>query len=389
MNKIKKAVVTVLLLASLPLAACQKRAGVPAQTEAEQTKAEQTKAEQTKAAQTESETGVGRGDSYHYLSHINVRCQDNKTVSVGLSMDPVPEEYMRQPSRHGRLEKFYYETNTYGLYGREEEKIKKYAEVYLPYGYDESEKYNVIYLMHGAGGTPERFFGSADKPRDFKYIVDNMIDRGSIQPAIFVSLTYYPERGMDHEEDWDAQYTKYYYQELRNDVLPQVESHYSTYAESVDEQGLKDSRWHRTFGGFSMGGVTAFYRLTDCLDYFHSFLAMSGSLYWGPDAMESGAGQDFGARYIMEAAADQGYTKDDFFLYTCTGSKDFARDIMERQIAGQKDHPEFFSYGEDGETANTAFLIADGEEHHGSHGTNRYLYNALPIFSAIMGGQDQ
>lgn len=328
------------------------------------------------------------------------------TVNVGgtgvdLTMDGVPGNFCFEPWHHGRVEKFYYDTNTYGLYGREEKKIRKYAEVYLPYGYDPSGKYDIVYLMHGAGGSPERFFGSALHPLKCRYIIDNLIGTGQIRPTIFVGLTYYPKAGMKREEDWDAQYTKYYGNELILDVLPQLEAHYSTYAESTDPAGLKKAREHRTFAGYSMGSVTAYYRLCDSLDYFRYFLAMSGSLYWGPDAVMQTEMSDFGAEYIMDAVKKQGYGPDDFFLYSCVGEDDFARDVVNAQIRDEQHHPEFFRMWEMPETEaaeaaellsaaaegisfNTVFLVGDGETHHGNHGTDRYLYNALPLLSKLM-----
>lgn len=326
-------------------------------------------------------------------SSVMVRTQstqkDGGLAEAGLSMDEVPASYTYEPAESGTIEKFWYTTNTYGLYGRAEKEIRKYAEVYLPYGYDPAEKYPIFYLMHGAGGSAERFFGSSLQPKELKYVVDNMIALGEIKPMIFVGLTYYPKQGQKREADWDAEYTKGFVDELRRDVLPQVESHYSTCAETVDEAGLRASRWQRAFGGFSMGSVTTYYRLCDCLDYFHSFLGMSGSLYWGPDAQESGTMADFGAQYIMNAVAAQGYTKDDFFLYSCVGSEDFALDVVEAQVRDEKNHPEFFSFGDDRTAANVVFEIGEGEVHHGSHGTTRYLYNALPIFSKLMEVPDE
>ena len=195
-------------------------------------------------------------------SSVMVRTQsaqkDGGLAEVGLSMDEVPASYTYEPAESGTIEKFWYTTNTYGLYGRAEKEIRKYAEVYLPYGYDPSERYPVFYLMHGAGGSAERFFGSSLQPKELKYVVDNMIALGEIRPMIFVGLTYYPKQGQQREDDWDAEYTKGFVDELRRDVLPQVESHYSTFAETVDEAGLRASRWQRSFGGFSMGSVTTY-----------------------------------------------------------------------------------------------------------------------------------
>lgn len=43
--------------------------------------------------------------------------------------------------------------------------------------------------------------------------------------------------------------------ELLNDLIPAVESRYSTYAEDTTPVGIAASRDHRGFGGFSMGSV--------------------------------------------------------------------------------------------------------------------------------------
>ena len=316
-------------------------------------------------------------------SEVQVLLEDGTQTAVGLSMDQVPESYQKKADMRGKLERFSYQTSTYGLYGREEKKITKTAVVYLPHGYSSQNRYNIVYLMHGAGGTVARFFGTPESPRTLKNIVDHMIASEEIEPTIFVSLTYYPEAGMDHEHDWDAEYTKNYEKELIQDVLPQVESHYSTYAKNTDANELKASRWHRAFANFSMGSVTAYYRLCDSLDYFHTFLGMSGSLYWGPDAAENST-DDFGAAYIMNAVKQQGLTKDDFFFYNCVGTQDFAKEVVQHQISDEKKHPDFFTFGESGEVTNTVYQVGDGEKHD-RHATDRYLYNALPVLSTIMG----
>jgi enterochelin esterase-like enzyme len=309
---------------------------------------------------------------------------ENETVEI--SMDQVPESYYTAPEEQGSLEYFHYATNTYGLYGREEKEIEKYAEVYLPYGYDASRKYNIVYLMHGSGGTVSRFFGSVEEPDAFKNVVDNLIATGEIEPMIFVSLTYYPVNGQDREEDWDAEYTKYFNEELRNDVMPQVESYYSTYAETADDAGFKASRMHRMFAGFSMGGVTTYYRLMDSLDYFHTFMAMSGSLYWGHDATDENFVPKQGfdsAQYIMDAVQASGYTADDFFLYTNVGDEDNALEVVRHAVEDEKKHPAFFHFSDEEGLTNRVHVIGDGEEHSG-HATDRYLYNALPVINTIM-----
>ena len=61
-----------------------------------------------------------------------------------------------------------------------------YVTVYLPYGYDESKKYPVLYISHGAGGNEVEwhFIGATDN------IFDNLIAEGLVEPTIVVSPTF-------------------------------------------------------------------------------------------------------------------------------------------------------------------------------------------------------
>lgn len=372
-RKRRKEPYIVLLAAALALTGC---------TAAKEPIAGETKQEsQMVSPSTGAPTEIAK---HNVLDTIHVLNASGKSVSADLTMDPVPDSYYKEPAQQGRIEKFYYTTRTYGLYGRKDEKIRKYAQVYLPYGYSSKKSYDIVYLMHGAGGSAQRFFGSSANPRNLKAIVDNMIHLGEIKPMIFVSLTYYPRNGQGRESDWDAEYTKNYYKELQNDVLPQVESHYSTYAKTTDEAGLIASRSHRIFGGYSMGAVTAYYQMAQSMRYFHTYIAMSGSLYWGPDA---GTDEDFGGKYLEDAIKKQGYTADDFFVYAANGSKDFARDIVKLQIDSEKKRPDFFRFDDtdsQSQTVNCAYEVGEGEKHGGPHGSDRYLYNALPVLSKIV-----
>jgi enterochelin esterase-like enzyme len=138
------------------------------------------------------------------VNEILVKSASGKDLSVDLSANEVPESYYEKASRQGTIEKFSYDTNMYGRLG-EDRPMEKYAEVYLPYGYDETKQYDIVYMMHGRGGSAERFFGSSEDPRALKDVVDQMIERGEMEPMIFVGLSYYPdneaveERGVDME----------------------------------------------------------------------------------------------------------------------------------------------------------------------------------------------
>lgn len=98
----------------------------------------------------------------------------------------------------------------------------KYAYVYLPPNYDTSKKYNVLYLMHGIGGS-EREWGLNDASAKIKKIMDNLIFYEEIEPFIVVT----PNGRSSVDGGNNAFYS--FGQELRNDLIPYIESHYSTY----------------------------------------------------------------------------------------------------------------------------------------------------------------
>lgn len=274
------------------------------------------------------------------------------------ALPKVPFYATMRTGHSGTLEMLYYDTNTYGYKG-ENRDMQKYAIVYVPYGYDAGRQYDVLFLMHGMGGSAARFLGTPDDPREDKVMIDNLIRNGKMEPMIIVGISYYPDNQEDDNDDYDAALTKNFGTELRNDLLPAVEARYSVY---------KD-REHRAFGGFSMGAVTTWYRMCDSMDLFSKYIAMSGSLYWGADdhARNDPAG------YITNAIQSEGYGKDDFQVWAATGSDDFANDTMVRQMESLK-QTDLFDYSD---TGNTTWHIGNGEKHN-SHATTRYLYTALP-----------
>ena len=67
-------------------------------------------------------------------------------------------------------------------------------------------------------------------------------------------------------------------EELRNDLLPAVESKYSTYAKECTPRAFAQSRDHRAFAGLSRGAVTTLHSaFCACLDYFSYFGTFSSS----------------------------------------------------------------------------------------------------------------
>ena len=64
--------------------------------------------------------------------------------------EAVPSEYFRPASEQGTVEVLWYDSKDYTASSKPT--TRKPAYVYLPYGYDASKKYDVIYLLHGWTG---------------------------------------------------------------------------------------------------------------------------------------------------------------------------------------------------------------------------------------------
>lgn len=182
----------------------------------------------------------------------------------------VPSQFDVQESQQpGTVEEIVYQTKAYATDQRD---VEKRALVYLPYGYNESQPYNILYLMHGTGDD-ENYWLSTHAYN--KTMLDQMIASGAIEPLIVVTPTFYVED--DCADDLD-QLTYSFREELRNDLMPVVETKYSTYAESCDEAGFTASRDHRAFAGLSRGAVTTYHSaFCGSLDYFSWFGTFSGS----------------------------------------------------------------------------------------------------------------
>ena len=182
----------------------------------------------------------------------------------------VPAKYDgEEPEQAGTVEEVVYDTRAYATDGRS---VKKSAYVYLPYGYSKEKEYNILYLMHGTGDDEKYWLKT--NPYN-KIMLDNMIADGDIEPLIVVTPSFYVED--DCAADLD-QLTYSFAKELRNDLMPEIESAYSTYAKTADDKGFSKSRDHRAFAGLSRGAVTMYHSaLCQSLDYFSWFGAFSGS----------------------------------------------------------------------------------------------------------------
>ena len=208
----------------------------------------------------------------------------------------------------GTLEELVYETKAYAT---DERPVTKRALVYLPYGYDASTPCNILYLMHGTGDDENYWLQTHGYN---KTMLDRMIAQGEIEPLIVVTPTFYVEDdGKDSSLDI---LTFSFREELRNDLMPAVETKYSTWAETADDAGFAASRDHRAFAGLSRGAVTtANSVLCGSLDYF-SYFGLFSSFRTTEEhireTIQSGEQKDLPIRY----------------LYATTGNFDFATPYM-------------------------------------------------------------
>ncbi len=272
------------------------------------------------------------------------------SYNANLQYKAAPDRYFQQPANHGTVVKETYN----GINGN------KTMYVYLPYGYDKSKKYNVFYLMHGGGENEGTCFN--DSAIDIDIMLDNMIANGDIEPTIVVTPTFNncpaPDGNMGAGTVWN---------EMRQSIIPYVEGKYSTYANGdTSISGLKASRFHRAYGGFSMGGGSTWKMLCNNLDICAYYMPLSGHCWDG-------------AQGIQNAIDASGYSKRDYFILAATGTKDIAYDNMVPLINSLKGDTKRFTYTSDFSKGNFYFLEAQGNVHYWPQ-VRHYIYDALPYF---------
>ncbi len=280
----------------------------------------------------------------------------------------VPAEYLFKNEQSGTIETIKYQTTYY----RTNTPLEKTAYVYLPYGYDETRQYPIIYCLHGGEGNVRAYLGSKSSPGQIKYVLDNMIANGDIEPVIAVAPSYYKKAGDNKHSVDDIENFK---TELLNDLIPAVEGTYSTYAETTDLEGIKASRDYRAYTGYSMGSLSTWVTFIQCNEYFHYYMPMSG------DCWVNGVSNASKAAELLETTyMESGYTQDDIFIYAVTGDADIAYNSMKSQINSMKKKSPSFVFIEDGnENGNITFKVEPGATHDYKY-LPLYFYNGLPMF---------
>lgn len=327
-------------------------------------------------------SGDGTGDSStssDYKTELNTEPSDmdnaiNPSENNNLSgivpdeLEYIPDGYTRPAEHAGTMEKLTYDTWESFTYEQHSQKLTKEAWVYLPYGYTEEQKYNVMYISHGGWSNETTVMGTDTNPRSFKHVIDHAIEDGKIKPLIIVLPTYNNTSKSDSGDySLALQLTDQFHNELVNDLIPAVEGKYSTYAEDTTPEGLAASRDHRGFGGFSMGSVNTWCTFRYCLDYFRYFMPMSGSYGMNGEAM-------------AEMVRSSGHTAEDFFIFSASGTDDFAYSAFKSQVMSMANESDgFFRLAKTETDGNLSFLEREGYSHDG-RASEEYTYNGLRFF---------
>ena len=235
------------------------------------------------------------------------KSKDGAYMKLPQVLVEVPLNYRRVAENQGILVDLYYYTYESMSYEQHDKVLTKHAVIYLPYGYNNDETYNVFYLMHGGWSNETTYLGVANQPSEFKNILDHGMQDGVIKPMIIVCPTYNNESSSDSGDYGLAlELTNNYHNELINDLIPAVEGTYHTFAQTTDRDGLLESRNHRAFCGFSMGSVATWRIFEYCLDYFRYFMPSSGSI-------------TNNGEYMASIVRDSGYEWDDLFIFAAFG----------------------------------------------------------------------
>lgn len=274
----------------------------------------------------------------------------------------MPAEMLQETGKKGTVERFLYNTNTYDTEGSLP--MEKGAWVYLPYGYDASKQYNVLYLLHGGGVTEDWWFKMFP---DTVTILDNMIARGICEPCIIVTPTYYRGTEVDRNAEFITEHFRY---ELRNDLIPAIESKYSTYAKgNVSAENLINTRSHRAFAGLSLGSMTtyraAFYNNYDLFSWYGPFSGCCGPK--GDRTLE--------VKRIIETLENG--VKNNLpldYLFCCNGDQDIAFEEHKEIMGNVTKTCNLLKTGE-----NYDFFIIPGGVHD-MKAWQLHLYHALQIF---------
>lgn len=231
----------------------------------------------------------------------------------------VPEEYFKPDCPElGDVEEFLYGTTYYAGDGRP---LLKPCYVYTPFGYDpedEETRYDVIYFMHGFLMNANAMFegdGGA-----IGNLCDWLIYEKKTRPFIAVAVTWDYENEV---RDFDSSFEQIlqFHQEFRKDLVPAVEAKYRTFARTTDAKGLRESRDHRAFAGYSMGAVTTWQIFLFCSDLVRLYAPLACDC-WAKGQFGGAKQPKETAELLASAPKVFHLSPEDYYLSCGVGDKD-------------------------------------------------------------------
>ncbi len=292
-------------------------------------------------------------------------------MNLNREITEIPREYFESPAQKGTVEKVSYTTVNY----TNGESMEKYCYVYVPYGYDPTKKYNVWYYCHGGHELADKYLAQGGDENALKCFLDNLIEKGEIEPLIMVAPCFYLNNTISDDQD-PVELARNYPNEFVTGIMPAVESRYSTYAETTDREGLRASRDHRYIAGWSMGSSCTWFSVMYALDCFRYINVNSG------DCWDKGI---FGGRHfpietaeaVVKAVREQNLTVDDFAMYIETGTADIAYPNLDKFIPALAEYPDCFVF--EGDKQNIAIHFWPDGEHH-TQWRLQYIFNGILAF---------
>lgn len=249
-------------------------------------------------------TSCGEKQLHHYVNGACV-CGAQPIVYT----HALPHEFFDMCSEQGSVQVVNYSAP---LYAAQSVTVSKKMSVYLPYGYSEDKKYNVLVMIHGASGSDGDWMDNIIDTEHgtavcMRNLYDYMIQQRIIEPLIIVSPytdSYVPGGGfMDTGPEQFAQ-------EVKAIILPYIVDHYSTYAENGSPEELQAARAHFGIGGCSNGALYVERAgMAENLGIFSNFVCLSGFSYVR-DVVKSLESQDLSVSYLYAGAGTVDAQKD-------------------------------------------------------------------------------
>ena len=123
-----------------------------------------------------------------------------------------------------------------------------------------------------------------------------------------------------------------------------------------------------------MGAVTTWYMFLDKLQFFSTFIPMSGDC-WVIERRGGRTRPRETVAALLDAVKMRGYTREDFRICAVTGSGDKAAGGLINMVDAMKEYKDTFDMSE---TGNTALYIKEGGVHEMKY-VKQYLFNVMPL----------